>query len=126
MSFFFFHLRKFDKTRRPSGKGTTWRSVLTNIGVSHTCVLLLFVAYFFMESMTAAVDWENSTITLRGGMRGASRGRARQRAELRREREDRDAEKNQKYLRVKKIVFICRTYQGTSPTTSGRWPGGMR
>lgn len=78
-----------------------------------------------MESMTAAVDWENSTITLRGGMRGASRGRARQRAELRREREDRDAEKNQKYLRVD-IVFIFRTYQGTSPTTSGRWPGGMR
>ena len=86
MSFFFFHLRKFDKTRRPSGKGTTWRSVLTNIGVSHTCVLLLFVAYFFMESMTAAVDWENSTITLRGG----SRARSRQRAELGREKEDAD------------------------------------
>ena len=54
---------------------------------------------FFMESMTAAVDWENSTITLRGGMRGASRGRARQRAESRRARENRDA-KQEKYLRV--------------------------
>ena len=37
------------------------------------------------------VLWENSTITLRGGMRGASRGRARQRAESRRARENRDA-----------------------------------
>jgi hypothetical protein len=90
---------------------------------SHTCVLLLFVAYFFMESMTAAVDWENSTITLRGGMRGASRGRARQRAESRRARENRDA-KQEKYLRVDTFRIYLSNVPGDVADDLGEVAGG--